>query len=42
MNATSDIFKTMNVNPTKKDGKKLFVDKVNVSNPENLHTVEKN
>ena len=42
MNATSDIFKTMNVDPNKKDGKKLFTDKVNISNPENMHTVEKN
>ena len=42
MNATSDIFKTMNVDPNKKDGKKLFIDKVNISNPENMHTVEKN
>ena len=41
MNATSDIFKTMNVDSIKKDGKRLFTDKVNISNPENMHTIEK-
>jgi hypothetical protein len=37
MNATSDIFKTMNAEKDKNDGKKLFSDRVNISNPENMH-----
>jgi hypothetical protein len=41
-NAKTDIFQSMNVDPLTKDGKRLFVDRVNISNPENMYVVETN
>jgi hypothetical protein len=32
----------MNVNTLTKDGKRLFKDRVNISNPENMHDIERN
>jgi hypothetical protein len=42
MNAKEDIFQSMNTNPVVKEGKKYFTGKVNISDPENMHSVEKN